>query len=726
MFKNELRFFFRRIIPLLGIAVMAAGTWTGVTGILHTEPFSFRFMNLSSNLAAMGAAGNGATYGSLIIAFLTLVCLSQDKRKNTEVLLLSTADSKKILKTRLLVLFCYAVLLTVVGIIMTFLRLMLLKIPLISEPILTAFLLVTFPALLLTLLLCSGIYLISDSMDISILTFAVVFLLNIFVPDYRLKWVSSHVSWFSDMAGFDIFIKPLLYARSLAFLSFGTIFVVGLLVRRHHGFRLLDSVRKQKNKLLLISAALLLEIGGVTMLVSEPFLDPHSPLLKQVELSSWGSEEDLRPATQEGSIDLLKQNADVVLDPEKATLQGSAGFWLEPVSSDREIEFIINDGLKAEEVLVDQETVSYRRQNGRLTLTVPAGASEILLSYQGRIKSPSLLSLPGYIGNNSIYLQEGSYWMPQLSDCRAGEIMITGTVTVPSKLMLAVPGTLIGVRENGDLKTWEYEARTRVQELALYGGIYQMDTFESNGVVVEVYYSPAHHQTVRDSHLNEMIDAILTFYTEQIGPYHYQAPLKIIETALYKSGGHSSMNLVTVAETVFNFNYDEDMEKYSFDMFVWQMGVELLAHEIAHQWWGSGVPVKMEVPWSSEGLASYTANRFIASYYGEEIALQSGKYPWISSVMEYRNSYFSSPEQLDQLSKAKRNQVEANQMHTQLYYEMPLLLMQMEEFKGEEAFREALASIYQNHKSGELTYQQFLDQVGVKEEEVSIDELFED
>jgi aminopeptidase N len=463
----------------------------------------------------------------------------------------------------------------------------------------------------------------------------------------------------------------------------------------------------------LLPLALLLTLGSVTAYAAEPFVDVHSPLLKQATLSGWGNSENAPRQTAAGNLIIPAIHSDVTLTGGR--LQGTALYTLEPAGQKRPLAFSLNGGLAVSAVAVDGSPAPYQLEKGRLTFSLPAGASNVEIAYAGHIKSPSLQSLAGYVGGESVYLQEGANWLPQPEGMALGT-MLTGSITADENLTFAVPGNLIAREEQAGRRIWHYEMAAPLPDVALYGGVYELLPLKVDGAMVELYVSPRHREAVADSGLAGVVEEIVRFYSETLGAYPFDVPLKVVETALYKSGGHSSLNLVTVAETAFNIQGGE-----SADSFAWYNAVDLLAHEIAHQWFGSGVQVAMQSPWSSEGLASFLATAYIAHAFSPELAASMGKYPWLSAVQEQENSYFADPAALAGLSPAKREQVSGEMMHAALYYEMPLLLLDMQETLGEELFCERLAAVYQEYRGGEyLTWHDFLAAMELGEEEVSL------
>ena len=216
-----------------------------------------------------------------------------------------------------------------------------------------------------------------------------------------------------------------------------------------------------------------------------------------------------------------------------------------------------------------------------------------------------------------------------------------------------------------------------------------------------------------------------------MGSYPYQEyPLKIVENSIYKTGGHSTLNIVTVSEYVFNRELDRevggDSDSFSPDLsslkdvtFVEDM--DLLAHEIAHQWWGTGVLVEEDSPWSSEGFANYLAYKYVT----EEFGSYASAYilaMWRGGVDSMENSYYyTNPKMLENLPEKQRQTYEMQARKAELYSRMPLLLMRAEGLLGEESFFKSLSEIYAEYRFKSLSYEEFLSAMGLSESELDKD-----
>jgi len=224
---------------------------------------------------------------------------------------------------------------------------------------------------------------------------------------------------------------------------------------------------------------------------------------------------------------------------------------------------------------------------------------------------------------------------------------------------------------------------------------------------------------------------IVAYYEKNIGSYPYQEyPLKIVETSIYKPGGHSTLNIVAVSEHVFNREMDREVRERSDTFFpdptspeghAFILDIDLLAHEIAHQWWGTGVRVEEDSPWSSEGLVCYMAYKYVTEEFGSDIsAVTPGM--WRKRVNSLEKSYYyTNPEMLENLPEKQRQRYELQTLKTELSGQMPLQLMRAEELLGEDLFFARLSEIYAEYKFKSLSYEEFLYSVELSEDDLKGD-----
>ncbi len=184
-----------------------------------------------------------------------------------------------------------------------------------------------------------------------------------------------------------------------------------------------------------------------------------------------------------------------------------------------------------------------------------------------------------------------------------------GRMEVPTGWVLACGADYARLTSSdaGDVYEIENESPTRGIAFALSRD-YKRFTLQVSAVTIEVDYLPAHDATARL--LATYARDILNEYEERFGPYPRKR-LVIVEDPNRDGTSMAADGIVYISSLYFthrNVTLPGILDRL--DEFV-------LAHEIAHQWWGIGVGVDMNAEnWLSEGLAQYSAVSYFEGKYG--------------------------------------------------------------------------------------------------------------
>jgi aminopeptidase N len=531
-----------------------------------------------------------------------------------------------------------------------------------------------------------------------------------------MAWVQTTVPVFSDFAGIEPVGKLILYNRFLwSFISVG-VFLIGFLCRRSYEQNLFNSIKSNmKNKSLVALLATIL-CCAVFVIIKEPYINKHPRLYEEEYTVNTG-------------VQLTDLNPEVIIYNEKAAMAAKVNYKFKNNNESEYIQFHTNEGLKVKEVKVNNEISSYKKVEGTNIIEIPIPKVENIsleICYEGKIKYDSYYGFAGYICRESIYLLECSNWVFRPLTSQKAFIDIYGSITAGKNLSVVTPGELISVTEEEDTKKWNYKLKSASSDIGVFAGEYTKYEFSFEDTSIEFYYSPKHEEYVKGRNIEKHIKNMMSFYSESFGPYYTKEyPLKIVEAACYKPGGHSSINVVTFAEYMINreiFEKDLYTEQEGTDIdynLVHDMGI--ISHEISHQWWGTAVDAVEEMPWSNEGLAEYSSYKYLVKEFGEAYSymLYSG---WESYFNDSSKGYYmKNPKSLKALNEKFRKGIEMENKQMQLYNQMPLQLVKAEKLMGEEVFIDNLSKIYKNHFMKKLTYEEFLNEMNLTEEAISLE-----
>ena len=142
-----------------------------------------------------------------------------------------------------------------------------------------------------------------------------------------------------------------------------------------------------------------------------------------------------------------------------------------------------------------------------------------------------------------------------------------------------------------------------------------------NGTPVHSYVFPENKDIGFESYA--YAPEILKFYIGKVGPYAYEKLANVQSKTIY--GGMENASEIFYDEKLIGIKYDE----------------ELLAHEIAHQWFGDAVTEKSwKNLWLSEGFATYISTCYLENKYGPD-TLKKREIADRKKVLRFEKSRFT-------------------------------------------------------------------------------------
>ncbi|MCK6605369.1 MAG: M1 family metallopeptidase [Ignavibacteriaceae bacterium] len=307
-------------------------------------------------------------------------------------------------------------------------------------------------------------------------------------------------------------------------------------------------------------------------------------------------------------IDVLHYQLKFDLDTENKILTGESEIRLILTAHTDTIDLNLHDNLKVSELYVNGRAALYLQKNKRLGIVIrDAGLNEgdtamISIRYQGTPKREGFAAFSfGKINGNSLVytLSEPVYasnWFPcnDRPDDKAFADVIIGNDSSQISVSL---GRLINVETKGNKRYYHWKSA------------YPVSTY-----LISIYSSG--YSKISDQYISVTGDTI---------PLEYYVLPNQVEKAKIDFSEHNRM--LEVFEKLFGpYPFPED--KYGVAVFLWQMGAmenqtitgvgsnfitgtrshsSLLAHELAHHWWGNSVsPREWKDIWLNEGFASYS------------------------------------------------------------------------------------------------------------------------
>lgn len=158
---------------------------------------------------------------------------------------------------------------------------------------------------------------------------------------------------------------------------------------------------------------------------------------------------------------------------------------------------------------------------------------------------------------------------------------------------------------------------------------YEEISRDSNKSQVKLY-APLNNIEKSTTILHKAID-ILNYYSYKFGSYPYK-DFKVVFVPMQGFHGMEYSGLIFLRDEFLQPNYNDSRSEF------------ILAHEIAHQWWyGMVGNDQLKEPWLDEGLANWSAYKYLQDVKGQKIATFD-KYKKEVNLAKELSDIYSTPE----------------------------------------------------------------------------------
>ncbi len=313
-------------------------------------------------------------------------------------------------------------------------------------------------------------------------------------------------------------------------------------------------------------------------------------------------------AADPAQIAVKKYDITVQLFPTTHILDATARIDFVPQTSISQLNFELNSALRVQKI-VDSTGANVPYQQNGLSLQVNlAGpvtvgqASSISISYKGGLGTADGSPVEGlklsYVGPEGSYLLYPGRWFPVV---RPGYQRFAATlhVTVPTGETVIASGAPSPAVDQGGNTTYSFEFGQSSFPGTFYAGDYSVQHETAFGANVYLFLKPGHENYAAD--YGATAAKILSFYSNKFGSLP-NGNLAVVEIANDTVGGYSSPGIVALASRGFTSPVNE----------------QLLAHEIARQWWLCLVsPATPDDAFLDDGLSLYSSALYIEQSQGE-------------------------------------------------------------------------------------------------------------
>jgi aminopeptidase N len=350
-------------------------------------------------------------------------------------------------------------------------------------------------------------------------------------------------------------------------------------------------------------------------------------------------------------------------------------------------------GMTVAEVTSNQTTVTFKHQADRLVLSLPAPAQEgerrqFIVRYHG-VPAGGLRMLRNKFGERVFFSENwpnnARQWLPMIDhpyDKATSEFIIIA----PVKYQVVANGLLQEEIDLGDgrrLTHWKQDVPIASWLNAI--GVAQFAVHHDGLVKGVPHQTWVYHQerTTGPAWFETRSRQAMEFYSENIGPYSYEK-LANVEAAGFGGGTEH-------ASAIF----------YGENSILTRPDTGLIAHEIAHQWFGNSVTEKdWDDVWLSEGFATYFT-LLVAEHY-------EGRDAFVAGLKRSRDQVFSLEKENPGTAVLHDNLADMKKVLNRIIYQkggwtLHMLRQQM----GTEKFWAGIRDYYQRYRNGSATTEDF-------------------
>ena len=352
--------------------------------------------------------------------------------------------------------------------------------------------------------------------------------------------------------------------------------------------------------------------------------------------------------------------------------------------------------LTMDKVSLNSVTVPFTHQKGKLQINLPQPANAgtrlvVTVDYHGKPKDGLVLTLdkdgkPTAIGDN--WPDRVHHWIPTL-DHPSAKATVTFNVTASPREEVVANGRLdhVGTNANGQ-RTWTYTENSPIPPYCMIIGVGEfarVDPLPMKLIPISYYVSQSERQ-LAEKGFSPTIPS-LAFFNYTIAQYPYEKLAMIVGATRF--GGMENSSAIVFASNLLTRSGPPNMSKtYGIPL----GNVSVIAHEIAHQWFGDSVTESTWADlWLSEGFATYYAGLFLQRYEGDD-AFQSYMKNAATQVFEYEKKQRTPI--FDRDTENLMNLLNENN------YQKGSWVLHMLRLKlGDEVFSRGIRNYYQSHEN---------------------------
>jgi len=317
-----------------------------------------------------------------------------------------------------------------------------------------------------------------------------------------------------------------------------------------------------------------------------------------------GSSSRPHPQRRESEVTITSYSLDVTIAPKEHRITGDATFTVRAKrGSLTSFEIALSPLCKIETMTAGGQPAATSRSDEWVQVTPKSAVTDrrdtnVRVRYTGFGKG-RMLPAGDVISPEGTYLRPESRWCPAIGYLEFRS-PVRVRITVPKGQSAVGPGVLVSkAKAPSGGTTLDWDCRENAMGVCIAAGPWVSFEGKEGDLPISVLLWKKHAS--EGPKLLAEAQRVVRYLTSLYGPFPY-GKLAIAEIPFFP-GGYSPSSMVLLGELV--FDHKELIQK-------------VLAHEIAHQWWGNLVlPQGPGAGWLAEGFAEYSSLLYLGHARGE-------------------------------------------------------------------------------------------------------------
>jgi aminopeptidase N len=350
-------------------------------------------------------------------------------------------------------------------------------------------------------------------------------------------------------------------------------------------------------------------------------------------------------------------------------------------------------GMQVKEVRVGPEPVPFVHEDDRLQIKLdqPSVAGEertVTVVYEGVPADGLIISTNKYgdrtfFGDN--WPNRARHWLPTV-DHPSDKATVEFVVTAPDHYEIVSNGMLVSdVDVPGPLRVTHWRTTAPIPTKVMVIGVADFEIEKAGvyeGIPVESWVYPEDRE--KGFFDFKIAPEIVAYFSEWLGPYPFEKLANVQSTTRY--GGMENAGAIFYHENAVTGTRQNE---------------RLLAHEIAHQWFGNAVTEEdWHHLWLSEGFATYLTDLYTEAKHGRE-AMKAFMAKEKDQVLAFHKSRPNA-------AIVDTTVTDPNELLNANSYQKGAWVLHMLRYTvGDEAFREGLKRFYETYRNGNAVTDDF-------------------